>query len=935
MADNEIGITVKGDVDDVTSKMEEVNNSINQLTDQNIQLTTQGVEEATASVDNLGNEFDETTESAEKTGDKIEETGSMTVEAMAAATIAVAGFATGMELAAQKIDETNIQIGQLATMAGMAEPDLRDMIAYISNATFPTEEAIAYTKALHQAGLANQYLADSATAMDKMNDATGVGYENVIKFSKSLKVMGADMSNLPAYYNAIAYANDNIMGGFESYIQWMEKYDSKFKEMGLSVDQTAVIIAAATKKFGGGRAAYQGINNAITESNGNLDIFCQMIGLSADELSNASTTVGQYSGQLDKLADEEEEHKTLMQQIGAWVEDLSVRYGGLVSTLGSVSGAMAAFSTPLIAVNALWEIQKKATEGSTVANIKNSIATAANTVVTKAKAVASYTAAAAQMLVNEAQSIGLMSLVKDVAVKGTAVVVTLAQAAASKVAAAGQWLLNAAMSANPIGLVVIAITALVAGLYLLYQHSDQVRGAINGLWDSLVGFGVYLKDAFINALDNAILPFRQLYQGIINIGPNMYNAGVNLINNFVKGVKDSVKPIEGALQGVADFFPHSPAKTGPLSEVTPEKMEGYGFDLGLGLGSGVVEGTQTGLNTHKGTGLGGLFGDMFKQIQENPASAITFSGWIMGATRYRQSLIDAEQKTIDTNAEIREQNRQTVTKAFEDLNNLDSKTYATYNSMAESAMTFAERAQYSMEVSAHNTAVAWEIAMERVKGSFSSLGGMFGAMGISMPKQVFSTSDLLRMRSQAIAEKKLELSKASTWQEKRMIKAELDQLQSHETLSAIMKSGQSVGQTWGQGVASGIQSSQQNINNAIANASRGFIANSPPVEGPLMNIDKDGLNIGTIFAENIAKGLTGAKSILNAGLSEVGLSNIISLKGSPGGTSTTNITVSLVGANIASNLDATTVGERVGEGLASKLLGQASNAGTSIVNIQR
>lgn len=80
--------------------------------------------------------------------------------------------------------------------------------------------------------------------------------------------------------------------------------------------------------------------------------------------------------------------------------------------------------------------------------------------------------------------------------RGRAVVATVAQRTATvaatiatRAAAAGQWLLNAAMSANPLGLVVIAIIAVAAGLYLLWTRSSTFRkivtGAFNAVWGAI------------------------------------------------------------------------------------------------------------------------------------------------------------------------------------------------------------------------------------------------------------------------------------------------------------------------------------------------------------------------------------------------------------------------------------------------------------------
>jgi hypothetical protein len=80
--------------------------------------------------------------------------------------------------------------------------------------------------------------------------------------------------------------------------------------------------------------------------------------------------------------------------------------------------------------------------------------------------------------------------VRDIAVKtahaasvvaGT--VATWASTAASRAAAAAQWLWNAAMAANPIGLIITGVTALVAGGVLLGRNWHQVTAAVRGAFD--------------------------------------------------------------------------------------------------------------------------------------------------------------------------------------------------------------------------------------------------------------------------------------------------------------------------------------------------------------------------------------------------------------------------------------------------------------------
>lgn len=62
---------------------------------------------------------------------------------------------------------------------------------------------------------------------------------------------------------------------------------------------------------------------------------------------------------------------------------------------------------------------------------------------------------------------------------------------------AAQWLLNAALTANPIGLVVVGIAALVAGLVLAYKKSETFREMIQKLWEWLKIIGLFIKDVIV------------------------------------------------------------------------------------------------------------------------------------------------------------------------------------------------------------------------------------------------------------------------------------------------------------------------------------------------------------------------------------------------------------------------------------------------------
>jgi tape measure domain-containing protein len=69
---------------------------------------------------------------------------------------------------------------------------------------------------------------------------------------------------------------------------------------------------------------------------------------------------------------------------------------------------------------------------------------------------------------------------------------------ATRVWTAVQWALNAAMTANPIGLIIAAIAALIAAVVYAWNKFDKFRGAVMASWEVIKGFAVMLKDYVID-----------------------------------------------------------------------------------------------------------------------------------------------------------------------------------------------------------------------------------------------------------------------------------------------------------------------------------------------------------------------------------------------------------------------------------------------------
>lgn len=94
------------------------------------------------------------------------------------------------------------------------------------------------------------------------------------------------------------------------------------------------------------------------------------------------------------------------------------------------------------------------------------------------------------------------------------------------IATAAQWLWNAAMSANPIGLVVLAIAALVAGLIWAYSNVEWFRNGVNAAFEGVK-----------NAIGSAAAWVTNAWNGAMNFFASLPGR----IGGFFSGIGNGIK----------------------------------------------------------------------------------------------------------------------------------------------------------------------------------------------------------------------------------------------------------------------------------------------------------------------------------------------------------------------------------------------------------
>lgn len=150
----------------------------------------------------------------------------------------------------------------------------------------------------------------------------------------------------------------------------------------------------------------------------------------------------------------------------------------------------------------------------------------------------------------------------------------------TKLAVAAQWLLNVAMNMNPIGLIISAISVLIAAVVLMWNKWDWFHDAIINIWgnikkkalDMVSGVLGYLSDlvSFIPGLSASIDAFKQRIDAMRVAEENLQRQrawSVSAMGDFRKAEQEVGKQTKGATQATEDWHKALQENANGLSSV--------------------------------------------------------------------------------------------------------------------------------------------------------------------------------------------------------------------------------------------------------------------------------------------------------------------------------------------------------------------------------
>ena len=480
-------------------------------------------------------------------------------------------------------DEGVDQIIKKTGLTGDAAKEMEESFANVSKTILAdsTDIGNAMGELSTRFGYTGQELEDATVAFLKFADVTGTdATDAVADVAKALTAAGKDLDDYQEILDALTVAGQKSGVSVSKVADGLNKYGAQTRALGLDIEEVIALFAQFELAGVNTEAALAGLTKATAkwqkegkDAGAELTKTVEAIRTAGDASKAAEIAIEAFGNKAGpELADAIQSGRFAFDEFTQAVKDsagavdatfeetqdapdkLALAVKGLKTDLAQTTNELLTEFAPDIekAIKSIGRVLKE-------------------DIIPAVKDVINWIKKNKTMLLTTLSSLaaGLVALNVVKVITGL-VNAFKAFKAAQEGATVAQWLLNAAMSANPIGLVVAAIAALVAAFVVLWNKSEAFREFFIGMWEAIKetvsAICIAIGDFFSNLWDGITSGAQAAWDWIKDVFTSVASwfddHVITPVSNFFSGLWDGIKGVAqeawdivtGIWDGIGSFF---------------------------------------------------------------------------------------------------------------------------------------------------------------------------------------------------------------------------------------------------------------------------------------------------------------------------------------------------------------------------------------------
>lgn len=472
------------------------------------------------------------------------------------------------------------------TEEGYARLDkgIKDMSSRMPQSAADIAEVAAAAGQLGVDGVDN--ILDFTEVMIMLGDATNLSSEDAASmFARFANITGMDFSNISNLGSTVAALGNNFATTESEIGNMALRLAGAGTQVGMTEPQILAMAAALSsvgiESEAGGSAFSKLMSKIAVEvatGGGHLEEYAEVAGMSADQFSEAfeKDALGAIQAFLGGINQMDGNDAIVM------LNDMELSEVRLRDAILRSSGAIDNFNDAVDLANVSWDentaLQNEAqqrydTTASKIQIMKNQFQNVGTTLlevlVPAIESGISFfekLAKALQWIVDHSTAIEAALAALGTAIAGLAIagfiqnISTLGPAmmtwlSSTKLVTAAQWLLNAALNANPIGLIVIAIGALVAAFVVLWKKSEKFREFWINLWEKIKKTTQAVWKAITGFFSSAWNTIKNVWSAVTGFFSGLWESIKAIFSTIASWINENVfQPIIKFFQPVINFY---------------------------------------------------------------------------------------------------------------------------------------------------------------------------------------------------------------------------------------------------------------------------------------------------------------------------------------------------------------------------------------------